>query len=74
MPDRSCSGRRDQQLLPVGRPKAICPAREVALGERGRRHVPALAEAGVAGQLSISAGVKKLMKGVPLARAPFSAS
>ena len=43
--------RRHQQLLRVvGRTKAIGPAGEVALGQRGGRHVLDLGEAGLAGQ------------------------
>ena len=66
------SGRRDQQLLRVARrAQAVGPAREVALGERRRRHVLDVLESRQSrASASISAGVKKLMKGVPVARAP----
>jgi hypothetical protein len=64
----SSSCRRHEDLLRIeGRAKPIALAREIALRRRGGRHVLDIFEAGA--NVSISAGVKKLMKGLPLARA-----
>ena len=46
----TCSGGRQQDVLAGGRAKAVGAAGEVAVGERSRRDVSGVAEAGIAGQ------------------------
>ncbi len=65
---------RYQKLLSARQSKTIGSSGKISLVKIGRGYMPDCSEPALRANASISGGLKKLMKGVPLTRAPFSAA